>query len=349
MKIQQKASSSDYSYINARIRGMKSRLLSSSDYEDLMGADSFTEAIEILQNTDFAPYLQSSFNASLPSSIDEVLRRNLGESIQKILSLLEGRPRVLFEKLILYWDMENIRTILRGKNSRQSAEDILTSTLPLGRLNEALIEELIKAEDIESVLQILSIWKFPFARELSRALPEFEQTSRLFILEHALEEVFFAEVGQIIPGLSDSEKALGRLLMNLKDLFNLRSALRLREEKIAPEQAPHYFLGKGARVNQSLFLLILNQDTSDAACTLAASALGLAEKPKDEITLERILEHRFLEIGIKSFLGDPLGFDILIGFLWLKISEIRNIRLIVKGKLASIRMDRLENELINAK
>jgi V/A-type H+-transporting ATPase subunit C len=279
-------------------------------------------------------------------TIEEVFRRDLSQTIQNILDLIEGRPRQLFEILLLYWDMENIRTILRGKLANRPSQEILSSTLPVGQLTEPLLNELTQAPDINSVIQILHTWKFVFAKELIRALPEFEQAHKLLILEHALEKTFSSEADRIIGTLKDSELALGKFLSVLRDFFNIRSSLRLREQRLSMDQAQSYYLGKGAHINKNLFTLITQQETSEAACHFIHTTLNLQEKPKDEIQLERTLEHQLFERGMRSILGDPLGFDILLGFLWHKVAEIRNIRIIIKGKIAQIRNEKLQEELI---
>jgi V/A-type H+-transporting ATPase subunit C len=312
-----------------------------------LSAKNLKESIEILQNTHFSQHFQMLGNQPTAQTIEEVFRRDLSETTQNILGLLDGRPRELFELLLLYWDMENIKTVIRGKFSNRPSDEILSSTLPVGQLTEPLLNELVQAPDIPSVMQILHTWKLVFGRELLRILPEFEQTHRLLILEHALEKTFFSEVNRVVGTLKDSELTLGKFLSDLRDFFNIRSSLRLREQKLPMDQTRSYFLGKGTFVGENLFTLITQQETSETACNLVNTALNLPEKPKDEIQLERTLEQRLFEKGMRSILGDPLGFDILLGFLWNKIAEIRNVRILIKGKMAQIRNERLQEELIH--
>ena len=342
-----KKASSDYAYINARIRGMKASLLTPARYQEFLSAKNLKDSIDILQNTHFSQHFQMLGSQPTVQTIEEVFRRDLSETTQNILSLLEGRPRELFELLLSYWDMENIKTILRGKFANRSSGEILSSTLPVGQLTEPLLNELAQAPDIQTVMQILHTWKLVFGRALLRVLPEFEQTHKLLVLEHALERTFFSEADRVIGTLKESELSLGRFISNLRDFFNIRSSLRLREQKLPMDQARSYFLGKGTYVGENLFTLITQQDTSEAACNLIHTTLNLQEKPKDEIQLERVFEHRLFEKGMRSILGDPLGFDILLGFLWNKIAEIRNVRILIKGKIAQIRNERLQEELVH--
>lgn len=342
-----KKASSDYSYVNARVRGMNSRLLTPQQFEELMAATEIEDVTEVLENSHFSRHFQLLGPQPSAAALEDLIRRDLFEDVQALRALVDGRPRELLDTVLLYWDMEAIRTLLRGKNSNQPPDEILSSTLPIGRLSEPLIRELTKTQDLRSLVEILYTWKFPFSRPLMKALISFEPHGRFVDLEHALEKEFFEEADRTLGAIGTSETALRTFFDDLKDLFNIRCALRVRDSGISPDRAISYFLGKGQRAGKSLFLLIVQQDSAQAACSIAAANLGLEEKPKDELALERVLEHRLFQIGMSAYLGDPLSFDVVLGYLWNKIAEIRNARIIIKGRLAAIRPERIEEELLN--
>lgn len=337
----------DYAYINARIRGMRSELLSVSQYQELKGCKNFDETLEVLKGTRFSKYFQLLQENPSPNTLEEMFRRDLFETTQDILRLIEGEPLKLLEALLLYWDAQAVRTVLRGKFANRPSLEILLSTLPAGKLNEPLLKELAEAPDVKSLIQILYLWKFPLGRALMRVLPRFQETQELIVLEHALEKSFFREMTEKVKELSQEKQALGQFLSLLKDLFNVRSALRIREQRLPLAQGVAYFLDKGNTVGKNLFIAILQQETSESACQLISTALGIPQKPKDEFTLERCLDQKIFQEGIRKFLGDPLGFDLIFGFLWLKIAEIQNLRVIIRGKAAGIGPEKLEEELIH--
>ncbi|MBI1882941.1 MAG: V-type ATPase subunit [Chlamydiae bacterium] len=345
------SASQDYAYINARIRGMKSELLSSSQYQELMNAKDLSETLEILKNTHLGHHFQTLKNDQDVSQRDtslfeEVLRRNLSETTQGVLGLLEGRPSRLFELLLTLWDVEAIKTILRGVFTRQPSQKIIESIVPAGRLSEPLLKELSLAEDVKSVIQILATWKWIFSKALTKTLPLFEEKKEIFFLENALEKAFFEYTEHEISTLKSEEKIMGTILNSLKDLFNLRAAFRMRNPQLSPSEALFYFQGTGLRLKKNLFVSLIQQETSEAACLLASSIFALPEKSKSESVIEKTLDHRVFEEGAKASLGNPLGFDIPLGFLWQKIAEIRNVRLILRGKKARLHSQKLEEELL---
>ncbi len=341
------SASTDYAYINARIRGMKSELISLAQFQDLKTCKNLDEILEILKNTHLSKHFHLLEENPSLSTLEEVFRRDLADTTQSILKLLDGEPRKLFETLLLYWDMEAIRTVLRGKFTNRSSSEILFSTLPVGQLSEPLLKELAESPDLKSVIEILYIWKFPFSRDLFQVLSKFQETQKLIILESALENSFLRIADEQIKKLKQEKEALGEFLSYLKDLFNVRSALRIREEHLPLAQGLSYFLNKGAHIGKSLYTSILQQETSEAACQMISTALGLSQKAKDEVCVERLLEQKVYRESGKAFLGDPLGFDVVFGFLWLKIAEIRNLRIIVRAKIARIPSEKIEEELIH--
>ncbi|MBI1870941.1 MAG: V-type ATPase subunit [Chlamydiae bacterium] len=342
-----KQTSSDYSYLNARVRGMKSALFQNSDFQELIRSKNLQEAVEILKNKHLASYLNNPSHEISLERVEEALRRDLCQITQTLLNSLEGRPKILFETLLLFWDMEAIKTVLRGKFSERDPDEILSSTFPVGRLNEALLKELSGAANVRSVIEILITWKSIFSKSLGKVLSQFEETQNLFILESTLEKDFLNQINQTLQHLSLNELSLRKMMNDLKDIFNARSSLRIRGQELTLDQTLEYYLDKGTHLGKGQFIQIVQSETSESACHLIASILMISEKPKDEVELERILDQRLFKNGMRSFLGDPLGFDLLLGFLFYKIAEVRNIRLILRGKKTNISMGKLEKELLN--
>ena len=49
--------------------------------------------------------------------------------------------------------------------------------------------------------------------------------------------------------------------------------------------------------------------------------------------MERFLEMVVIETGCRMFRSDPLGVGVLIGYVWRKLNEFLNLRILLRGKL----------------
>ncbi len=106
----------DFPYVNARIRAMRSRLLSAAQLEDLLGTPTMAAFLQALASTPYGGDLQEALVRHVGlRAVDEALARNFQRATQAILGFADGRPRALIEIVLLRWDLENLRVIVRGK------------------------------------------------------------------------------------------------------------------------------------------------------------------------------------------------------------------------------------------
>src|SRR5665647_1894847 len=149
-----------YEYANARIRAMKSRLLDRKELEELAGKLDIESVINQLEET---PYREDIEDASVKYSgiacVEDALRRNLSNTFRLILSFVKGEDaQTLMQIFLNRWDIQNIKTILRGKNIHAPANEILESLAPAGALDDATLVALTKQPDVKAVIDLLATW-----------------------------------------------------------------------------------------------------------------------------------------------------------------------------------------------
>ncbi len=124
----------EYEYANARIRGMKSRLLPSSAFETLINRPDLASIIAELEKTAYREELEKAglqYKGIL--QVEAALRNNLANQFRKIQKLFQREENDVHLKLILHrWDVQNIKTILRGKHTQALPEEILSCVIPAG-------------------------------------------------------------------------------------------------------------------------------------------------------------------------------------------------------------------------
>jgi len=347
----------DYGYINARMRGMKSRLLSHRALDDLIMKPDLESLIADLENT---PYREDIIEAKGRSSgilcIETALRQNFIKTFRKIQDLAQQEEEAK-QYIVIFlhrWDVQNIKTILRGKNIHATAEEILDCLVPAGELDEVTLKELLKQPDVRAVIDLLATWKIRYAHPLTESFPEFVKTKDLAVLECALDRYYYADALAAVSIPTYNNNLIRDLLALEVDVVNLRTVLRMVRDHVDPADAQRYLIGGGKEFDEKkLHHLLSLPAIEDVVKALVATRYRfLSTVPESAIRTQKIsviekeLERFLIKKGVGAFLLDPLSVASVIGYFWAKYNEITNIRIISRCKTADFPVEHLREELV---
>ena len=147
----------DWGYINARMRGMKSRLLDRHALDTLILQPDLDALIGELEKTPYRDDLIGAKGkyAGIPA-IEDALRTNVVRTFQKVLDFAKKEEADRYIRIFLHrWDVHNIKTILRGKNIHATNDEIKSCIVPAGELDEMTLTELIRQPDPQKKLFFL--------------------------------------------------------------------------------------------------------------------------------------------------------------------------------------------------
>ncbi|HPC54883.1 MAG TPA: V-type ATPase subunit [Methanolinea sp.] len=345
----------DLGYINARVRGMHSRLLGPKAFDALMIQQDIPSLVSELEKTPYRDEIQEA-SVLYPGlkGIETALRLNLVHTCQKILSLVEGSDAEQLVRIILArWDVHNIKTVMRGKHLHVSPEEIEECLIPAGSLGEPLLVELIKQPDVRGVVDLLATWDVPFARPLTQYFDEYASARELSILEYALDRFYYENSLALLKAGKSDHEVMRTLLMQEIDSLNLKNAIRMNRDRVDPETAEKYFLPGGEHITSEKFLALVKAGTIDEIVGnvegtpyyFLAPLIPEAMRTGTFSVLEKELDEYLTRKGTGVFRSDPLGGAVVIGYLWAKQNEIINIRIIARCKDARIPDAELEKEL----
>jgi len=346
----------DWGYINARMRGMKSCLLDKRALDNLVLQPDLESLIADLEKT---PYKSDIIEAKVQYSgmlcIEYALRKNFIRTFRKILRIVKEEEAESYITIFLHrWDVQNIKTILRGKNIHITNEEILDCLVPAGELDEATLIELVRQTDVRQVIDMLATWQIVYAKPLTEKYPEFAKSGDLALLECALDEYYYTDaLEQVkIPGYNNG---LIRSIISLEiDVVNLRTILRMIRDHIDPKEAKKFLISGGREFDGcQLDHLISLHSIQDVVEDLKKTPYRfLADLPPSAIRTQKIsvmekrLEKFLVQRGVSAFLGDPLSVASVIGYFWAKYNEITNIRIISRCKTADFPLEQLKEELV---
>jgi len=351
-----RASSNDYGYSNARIRGMRSRLLRTQQLEQLMSATDIRQIIQELTQTEIGPFLEETLiHGMTAEAVDEALKRNLVATYRKVLKFLNEEALYICSTLLGRWDVFNVKTIVRGKHMHLSAKEIGEGLLPVGALSQIDLDGLIAQDDVRGVVDLATTWELPQGPALRSGYQDYQRTGELADLELALDHYFATWAAKRMSRKSRNYAIARGILSMQVDILNLVMIFRAARENLTPEQSQDYFLLGGSDVDLEMYQrLAALSDIDDIMDGLRGTRYGkllddaamLYLESLSLAVFERALEDYFMRKVLALAGSDPLGIGIPIAYLWGKQNEVTNLRIIVKGVAVGMPADRTRRELI---
>ena len=346
----------DWGYINARMRGMKSRLLDHHTLDNLILQPDLDSLIGELEKTPYRDdIIEAKGRYSGMTCIEYALRKNFVRTFRKILAFAKEEEAEQYIRIFLHrWDVQNIKTILRGKNIHVTNEEIIECLVPAGELDEATLTELVRQQDPRTVIDLLATWDIPYARPLTTAFPDFVKSGDLGLLECALDRYYYEDALLTVKAASPNNVMIRNLLSLEIDVVNIKTVLRMIRDHIVPEEAKKFLLAGGQEFDlKKLDKLLALKSIEDALAELVKTRYRfLTGTPETALRAQKIsviekqLERYLVQQGTKAFLGDPLSVASLIGYFWAKYNEITNIRIISRCKTADFPVEHLKEELV---
>ena len=347
----------DQGYINARVRGMYRYLIGPDDLRGLLLRPDLDSLIVDLQKT---PYRQELETACLRGTgitcLEAALRSHLVKTCRKILKMFGDSEESRYVRIFLNrWDVHNLKTILRGKNIHSPASEIQECLVPAGTLDEATLLELINQADLRNVIDLLATWRVDYARALTPHIEEWSRTRELLVLEHALDRYYFEYARDAVSGKSPESIALRGLVGVEIDVTNLKTVLTFIRDRVKVEEGDRFLLeGGGALQKKVLREMITDGNLPAALRRLEGTPYAFLQRRCEESVacgphslLINELDQYLLRQGASLFRSDPLSVTVVIGYLYLLMTEVTNLRIIARCRDAGLSDEELEAELIH--
>lgn len=247
--------SKDYGYSNARVRGMRSRLLPSSFYESFMDCTDLNATIRTLSSTEYGPDLEAKIlHGQTFGAVDEALKDNMVRTYQKVLKIVNGEGRFIVVTLLGRWDLFDIKTIIRGKHMHLPADEIKESLIAAGELTGVELDALTAQDDVRGVVDTLTIWGVPYGAALRKMMPQYTASENLAVLELALDR-HYAEwsAERLSKKRKENYQLAAKVLVAQADATNLVSVFRLLKADMEGADKLALFLFGGQYVTIDLF------------------------------------------------------------------------------------------------
>ncbi len=339
-----------YSFINAKVRGMKSRLLDSSKYRQLLETTQLDAFLKALFETDYAPeLLELDSKEPKITEITDALDRSLLLTFDVILKFFRAKDEsALIHRLITKIDVENLKIIIRGKKRGISPLQISDSLSPTNGFSEINYDELLNSRDVEHLVSLLG--RTPYNKPLTNALPLFENEGRTAILERVLDETYYNELWSLIDNLSGNDKKIMTIYFGtFFDIINIMTILRYRLfYDIEPDEVEKMVIPMKYMLNKTEVSMLCGATEEDflelVEDTYYGRRVGEIKDLTDlEIGLYRIMRATAVRLLSK---GAPFHLGTIVGYLTLKEMEVTNLKSIAEGKRHLLSEEEISENLV---
>ncbi len=345
-----------FDYGNARVRAMRSRMISRDVYRELVTATTIERILGVLGDTDYAPDVETAITRYRgPERYDRALSAHLAGTLRSVQGFYDGPPRRDVELLLLHHDLDNLVTIVRGQAALPGSAETASLLVPAGSLDHAALEELARQPGLRETVELMVAWGVPSrdtARNVLHVWPQYDRTGNIAVLETALAAAYAAHLAESIDPRGGH---LSVMLASWIDTINILTSLRLRASRLDGEPVPAVEPLPGGRIGAGAISAAITATAADAAATLGA----LAPIPGWDAALDAWAEHERIDVlsddlaaartrwAVSLFhRGDPLGIDVPLAFIAAKENEVRNLRLVGQGCIHGVAPPDIEARLV---
>jgi V/A-type H+-transporting ATPase subunit C len=336
--------SSDFGYVNARVRGMASRLLGPETFSAAMAAEDFRGFTAVLAQSSYAAALdEASASESGLRAVDRALSDDFHATTQSLLRFSDGAPRAMIAAILRRYDLGDLKTVARAHHAGRDPAELGEALSGAGELRPSTIEALTQAPDLPTAAQALAVTKHPLAPAFTRAARRYSSDGDLFAFELALDLAYFSELAEAAAGPHGTEAYRDAVRREI-DAANLRTALKVAGSAI---DAEGLFIDGGREISKERFLELAVSGL-DGLASIASGTFAPVAQADDLAAAERGIRNALDASARRAALRDPLGIGVVLRYLRSKETEAAKLRLLARGAFYRVPRTEIEKELGHA-
>ena len=332
---------------------------------------------QVLALVDMSIHHISSFlenNSQYKTGISEVNKKGLSAILledallQSFIKIFEDfikispkDVRLLLSALLLKFEVNCVKTLLRAKEAKLSVEEAMNYILPLGTFSKERCRTILEtSENISDVIDALSDLEYGLV--LEKAITTYQKEKAFYLLEIALDRHVYQKIWRATGQFWGLDKKIARTTIGLEiDSLNIKAILQCKAIGIDSNQIMQYLIpGSDVLCETELQNAIKCPDIQTTISSMVESAKKarardhriifkeLESNASSLTSVETILDRGLLETNLRMMKRYTPYFNIglLLAFLNLKWIEIKNLRAIVHGTESGIAPDRVRKLLL---
>lgn len=310
-----------YGYAVARVKAMETRLLDQSHFERMINSSNTDEALKVLSETVYSAALAELEDAY---NFEDILGDELSYTFNTVLNI--SPVPELIGMLALRYDVHNLKVLFKAKFLGVKS-DLL---IPVGSMELSKLEHAVSEDNYLFLPGKLR-------RAANNINEDFMLNRDPQIIDLILDQVLFEQLMDSARGYDS--RFLEGLFVRQIDLTNLKTLIRIKRMGLNRDFLTRVLLPNGsisvhkltAMIEEPVESLISLLAISDYAELVSEGVREWSEKGSASL-LEKLSDN-FITAYLKEGKWVPFGIEPLVGYLWAKEIEIKNIRIVLVGKI----------------
>lgn len=310
-----------YAYAVGRIRALETRLLDRSRFDRMIDSSTVEEALKVLAESDYSNAIGELGDIH---DFESMLTEELKNAFNTIMSI-SPKPE-LIAILVLRYDIHNLKVLFKARYLGIKS-DLL---IPIGSMKFETLEYAVSEDDYRDLPELLR-------RAAEKISEDFLVNRDPQVIDLLLDQVLFEQL--LTAARENGSPFLEGMFVRQIDLTNLKSLIRIKRMGLDREFLKKALLPQGSLpidrlssgLDEPLETLITSLAMSDYAELIGEGVREWLEKGTAS-RLEKLSDD-YITAYLKQGKWMPFGFEPLVGYLWAKEIEIKNIRLVLVGKI----------------
>ena len=322
-----------YTYPNARVRARTGRLFTEKEFSEIVEAENIEEIKNYLRGVpDYAKYIDQY-------PLEKALDSQLAESYDLIARITPDNSKEVFNFLLKKWDIRNIKSIIIAKQADLNLDETLNLIVPFGALSDKL-DSLIEADNVTEVINGLEGTEYP--KILEDVISTYNETGLLLPLESALDKYLLENLlRSAATPEDDNTSLLHNYIGTMVDVANIKIILRAKAYDLKYDDIESYMISDGYQIREwKLKELMEAEDVASVISSLEGTsyapmlsdAMTEYTETRSMSSFEKALDNHVFNTAKTISLKNQFGIGPMIGFLNKKEREIRNLKIIARGK-----------------
>lgn len=324
----------DYAYASARIRAREPKLLGKSQFERMIEATAADEAYKVLTESEYG---MSGANTTGIFAFEELLTDEMKKCY---MLLMEIAPQVeLIEAFQRRHDYFNIKVLLKAEFSAQQIPAILMET---GTISSEAMSRMIRERSYNELTPLMQ-------EAIEQTRDVFSKTQDPQTVDLLLDRASYHQFASDLKEINSLY--LHKISEIVTDITNIKMFIRARLLK-KPWDFIKKILLEGGSVPEKVYLESSEKSVDDFVEGIYTSQYGeivqkwweLYNTKKSISALEKQLDDYLMKF-ISEAKKVTMGVEPLIAYLFAKEAEIRNVRIIMTGKINKLPAELIRERL----
>lgn len=322
-----------YGFINAKVRAMRSFLLTESLYRSMVASRDIKEIFSLLSQTRFRRAVERLESPNAIAMERELFLEEIYQ-LRAIEKFCSGDVHKFFLLLLERYDGEKLKILLRMWH-RKCEEDQMVIREKI--VYDIPVDAIISSENLSEIVELLT--DTPFRRVLDTTSELYRERKTLFPLELAIDRDIFRRLWESIESLNRRDRQIVRRFVGIEiDLKNLDWISRYREYyKLSPSEITELLLPHGYRLDsKEIRDVVAGRSVVEALKDVGKGMQVPFSEDREGVlvldALERFIYQVLLSEAKRAFGEFPFSIGAILGYFYLMRIETKNILSLLQAK-----------------